>query len=119
MLLILHEVPCDKGIRGYHNIVFSHFRELCGALGSRSHDGKHPQFRREFFDLALPVQYKGSRTYDKASAAFGALFVKHQRCCLQCLSKSHIVREDSAQTVRRQRFQPPEPVNLILAQNTV
>ena len=30
-----------------------------------------------------------------------------------------IVRENTAQTVRRQRFQPPEPVNLILAQNTV
>ena len=119
MLLILREVPCDKGIGGYHNIVFFHFCELRGALGSRSHDGKHPQFRREFINLALPVQHQRSRTYDKASAAFGALFVKHQRYRLQCLSKSHIVRENTAQTVRRQRFQPPEPVNLILAQNTV
>ena len=67
MLLILREVPCDKGIGGYHNIVFFHFRELRGALGSCSHDGKHPQFRREFFNLALPVQHQRSLTYDKAS----------------------------------------------------
>ena len=46
MLLILREVPCDKGIGGYHNIVFFHFCELRGALnygGVKSESTSSPE----------------------------------------------------------------------------
>ena len=91
-----------------------HLLQDCFPRRRRPRHGNHRQSRRETGKLLLPVEHQRRRTHHQHGTVVSALPQGLHQCDgLQGLAKAHLVRQNAAETSRRQGPQPLVTVDLI------
>src|SRR5438445_3797253 len=107
------DVASQQSVARDNNVDVRHRFETRGAVGAFEHE--RLEFGSKLPRFILPVCHKRCWADDQGSAI--ALLRAEKRERLHCFTKTHLVREDAAEIVRRETREPFETDKLILAQS--
>ena len=105
----------EQRIGGDHEIRLRQLRELRRAVFPLPQD--RLKVRREPRRLRRPVRsYRGRRDHQGGVPRIFFTLRREMRECLHGFSQSHVIREDSVESVIREKLEPAETLDLIPAQ---